>query len=470
MTVFANTTLGISDAGDIYIGCSLIISMSISLVINPIVILYHLKKRTSEARLLFTLLGISDFVTLFLIPLVNIVSFLEPAPDHITHHPPWYQVMFTWTSEITVQYSAFLTAVLSLTRYISIAYPFYLINIPLLRTTVVLWFIYLLGFRVVTKWVESRKFGCQFVWDPFAQLVVPHVNCPKVSEFSYKLIYIVNATVLQRVVWIVISLFSLTFTVTKLHQLKSKISKRSEITIVILTTAYLLAFIPMIIENVFWLSNSYLLADNGYYFYYIMVTYPGQILSAINPIIIIIRSRDFQRFLKGYLISWLSRGTRNSQLAADSGCRTSPLSDHKQLGAGRRLTPAPTHLRSRTDAPVRASPVPLRKMHSYPPIDSRLHLLPPSRHHCSSFSELSEQPPLTPLSGSSMIGLLETVPEAVSQLGTVPKAVSQLGTVPVAVSQLGTLSERSVCLSNPCSQIEEVSVAMRTASAAVSGV
>ena len=73
--------------------------------------------------------------------------------------------------------------------------------------------------------------------------------------------------------------------------------RRSEVTIVVLTLAYLLAFIPMIVENVIWLSNSSLLNDNSYYLYYIMVSFPGQLLSAVNPVIIIIRSRELQKFL-----------------------------------------------------------------------------------------------------------------------------------------------------------------------------
>ena len=68
-------------------------------------------------------------------------------------------------------------------------------------------------------------------------------------------------------------------------------------TIIILTLSYILAFLPMIIENVLWLSNSPILADNSYYLYYIMVSYPGQILSAVNPVIIISRSRELQSFL-----------------------------------------------------------------------------------------------------------------------------------------------------------------------------
>jgi hypothetical protein len=69
------------------------------------------------------------------------------------------------------------------------------------------------------------------------------------------------------------------------------------VTVIILTSAYLLAFIPMIVENVMWLCNSYMLANNSYYLYYVMVSYPGQILSSVNPLIIIFRSRELQQFL-----------------------------------------------------------------------------------------------------------------------------------------------------------------------------
>ena len=272
--------------------------MVTSLVVNPVVIFYHTKKRASEAKLLFILLGVFDFTTLFLTPIVNVESFLSGSPDEISGAGArWYKQVATWNNEICVQYSAFITSVLSLTRCISIAHPFYQINVTLLVIFLVVWFVYLLGFRIVMKYLESSHYGCDFVWDPFAQLIVPHVECSQLATSSYKMIYVINATVLQRGVWIIISLFSLIFTLTKLHRRPNKSAKRSEITVIILTAAYLFAFIPMIVENVLWLSNMYMLADNGYYLYYVMVTYPGQLLSAVNPLIIIMRSRELQGFL-----------------------------------------------------------------------------------------------------------------------------------------------------------------------------
>ena len=393
MTVFANATLGTSNILDICIGSSLILAMTTSLIMNPLVIFYHFKKRSSEARLLLTLLGVSDFLTLFLIPLINIESFLSPAPDTISDDNIWYKLLSTWSTEITIQYSAFLTAVLSLTRYISIAYPFYLINMPALRVAVILWFLYLLGFRIISKVIESLKYGCDSVWDPFAQLIVPHIKCPKVSDPSYKLMYVVNATVLQRGIWIIISLFSLTFTVTKLHRRQTKSARRGEVTVVILTTAYLLAFVPMVIENVFWISNSHALSDNGYYLFYVMVTYPGQILSAINPIIIITRSSDFQRFIKDNIFSMFA--ARNSKLPLHSGYNLSPIPSH----VSRRLTPASPNVR-------RPFPVPLRRMHSYPPVERRFFLCPTSSLESSirSFSDLFG-PPSVPVPNKELTTL-----------------------------------------------------------------
>ncbi|KAL5262107.1 hypothetical protein ACHWQZ_G007717 [Mnemiopsis leidyi] len=302
MTVFANSTLGISRVWDSSIGSSLILCMTTSLIINPVVIFYHSRKRASEAKLLFILLGVFDFLTLFLTPIVNVVSFMMNIPDQISGtETSWYKRLATWNTEICVQYSAFITSVLSLTRCIAIAHPFYQINMSLLVFCLTVWFLYLLGFRLIIKYLEASHYGCDFVWDPFAQLIVPHVSCPQLAIPSYKLIYVINATVLQRGVWIVISLFSLIFTISKLHRRPGQAGKRSEVTVIILTSAYLLAFIPMIVENVLWLSNSYMLAENSYYLYYIMVSYPGQVLSALNPLIIIMRSSELQRFLYQFI-------------------------------------------------------------------------------------------------------------------------------------------------------------------------
>lgn len=154
-------------------------------------------------------------------------------------------------------------------------------------------------FRVAAKVYEGHYLLCHFVWDPFAQLVIPHVVCPKLlNDPYYKWMYVVNATILQRGIWMIVSLFSLLFTLIQLGRRpgRSK-SKKSEITVIILTTAYLLTFIPMIVENILWLSNSNILAGNGYYLYYIMVTYPGQLLSVINPLIIIFRSSELQKYI-----------------------------------------------------------------------------------------------------------------------------------------------------------------------------
>ena len=302
MTVFTNSTLGISRVWDNAIGGSLILCMTTSLIINPVVIFYHAKKRASEVKLLFMLLGVFDFLTLFLTPIVNVISFMKDMPDEISDREAnWYKRLATWNTEICVQYSAFITSVLSLTRCIAIAHPFYQINMSILVFCLTVWFLYLLGFRLIIKYFESAHYGCDFVWDPFAQLIVPHVSCPQLSVPSYKHIYVINATVLQRGVWIVISLFSLIFTLSKLHRRPGQAAKRSEVTVIILTSAYLLAFIPMIVENVLWLSNSYMLAENSYYLYYIMVSYPGQVLSAVNPLIIIMRSRELQRFLYQFI-------------------------------------------------------------------------------------------------------------------------------------------------------------------------
>ena len=295
MTVFSNDRVSI--AADITIGVTLIASMIVSLLINPIVIIYHYRKRYSEAKVLFVLLGLSDFLTLFLTPIAHVSSFLRKHPDVIRTETTWFEHITTWNTEIMVQYSAFLTSLLSLTRCISISSPFYQFNILFIKLVCVFWFLYLVLFRIITKHFEAEVYNCEFVWDPFAQLVVPNVSCEQISEQTYKWIYVANATILQRSIWILVSVFSLVYTILHLKRRFNQISRKSEVTIVILTVAYLLAFIPMIIENVLWLSNSSILKLNSYYLYYVMVSYPGQLLSVINPMIIVIRSKDLQRYL-----------------------------------------------------------------------------------------------------------------------------------------------------------------------------
>eukprot|EP00116_Pleurobrachia_bachei_P004600 sb/3464862/ len=300
MTVFTNETAGIPRVVDYTIGTSLIIAMIASLSINPIVLFYHARKRPSAAKFLFVLLALSDFVTLFLTPTVTVISFFSPTPDtsrEVDRSSEWYMQLLTWNNEITVQYSAFLTAVLSLTRCVSIYSPFYHIKMGTLKTCVLLWMVYLFLFRIIIKHLESGHFGYVFVWDPWAQMIVPDNSCPDIRTPSYKFIYVINATILQRGVWILVSLVSLILTLAGLNRRPGRRGRRSEVTIVVLTLAYLLAFIPMIVENVIWLSNSSLLNDNSYYLYYIMVSFPGQLLSAVNPVIIIIRSRELQKFL-----------------------------------------------------------------------------------------------------------------------------------------------------------------------------
>ena len=118
-----------SDPHHLDITFSLLLTLSFlsSLLLNPLVFLYHHQQHSITA-LLFQLLSLSDFLTNIYHPLLITYNLLKPGLDPVHRPATLPEQLLTAMLWTLTNVSGIITTLLSITRYISIKFVFYKLN------------------------------------------------------------------------------------------------------------------------------------------------------------------------------------------------------------------------------------------------------------------------------------------------------------------------------------------------------
>lgn len=163
MSLFSN---GGHSYPDVLIVTLLAIFSLLSLVLNPLVMLYNYKKKNSIPKILFFILATTDFLTCLVMPLNSMIQIAAKEPPKCKEVPgkgylcsidfnPTIGQRFLGAMILTLAVSpSCFTAVLAITRFITIRFPFRTMKVRYSLLFVVLYITYTLAVNCVVTFDE----------------------------------------------------------------------------------------------------------------------------------------------------------------------------------------------------------------------------------------------------------------------------------------------------------------------------
>ena len=291
-------------AANITFGITLVLCWVVSSLLNPLIVFYYFKQKHSVANTLFSVLAITDFLTNLFCPLVVGVYLLQPGVVQPMRDPGIWNVFQSLFSKTLSNLSFVVTTLLCITRYIQISRPFYIVHSKLLYSYIFLYMVLFLCKHVTISLVLPGRVWVSYiqevaVLDTHSEHYVQVLTVLGIAPQNLHALAAALVSVLTVVLIVRVSLFSGDPCSADHHSLRCSV-----------------AVIAMNIANMVWaalltfsLVKSVLLGTEGlssrfevFYDdrYRIFITYGLMmyLLSALNPLILLVTSSQIRTFLR----------------------------------------------------------------------------------------------------------------------------------------------------------------------------
>ena len=149
---------------DVYLnyfwGVLILIPFIISTLLNPVVFIFKYNQPRSAASMLYMILSVSDFLTNLLRPIILSYELLKPELDHFQSVCTTTKLVRTFYYNFFSEISLATTACLAIMRFIAIQFPFYRPRKRILIWAILVWtLLFIIPIDVIMLWVSNNQLG-----------------------------------------------------------------------------------------------------------------------------------------------------------------------------------------------------------------------------------------------------------------------------------------------------------------------
>ena len=348
MAIFGNATVYKDDGNVIYtllgtktdvylnyiVGVLILIFFIVSSLLNPVVFIYKYNQPRSAASLLYMMLSASDFLTTLLRPILLSYELLKPGIDDYISSCTMIKLFRNVYYSLFTELSMTITACLAIMRFIAIQFPFYRPKKKNLIGAIVTWTLFCVISLMVVKICACNNQGVngvRIIWMRSDQSFIiwePTMILRKVNSLRY-----MTTTFVSLVASGLPAIAMLKKKKTPVPHTRSR--NRGCITIIVMNTALIIDLVLVMKDSVpqIFHPNSNTVAslnslktlmryDTSATFTFFVIYNGPLILSAFNPMVVVLFSSQIKDFIRSKLrivrirIQLKKRGRRTDKVKA----------------------------------------------------------------------------------------------------------------------------------------------------------
>ena len=346
MAIFGNATVYNDDGTviitllgtktDVYlnyiVGVLILIFFIVSTLLNPVVFIYKYNQPRSAASLLYMMLSASDFLTTLLRPFLLSYELLKPGIDDYISSCTMIKLFRNVYYSLFTELSMTITACLAIMRFIAIQFPFYRPKKKNLIGAIVTWTLFCVISLTAVKILACNNQGeneVRIVWMRSDQSFIiwePTMILRKVNSLRYMTTTFVS---------LVASGLTAIAMLKKKKTPHTRSRNRGCITIIVMNTALIIDLVLVMKDSVpqIFHPNSNTVAslnslktlmryDTSATFTFFVIYNGPLILSAFNPMVVVLFSSQIKDFIRSKLrivrirIQLNKRGRRTDKVKA----------------------------------------------------------------------------------------------------------------------------------------------------------